>query len=144
MNGPTGIQVTVEPRPDARWAKVKIVCKHHPDGDMLAEWSTLDGKQVMVAFNASSGEEFVGYQPSETEKERILNGPLRTLLSWGVAAPDDGDESHFRYRLRCRVAGCRLDVQLRSHNVEKLHDLTREVWRQEMAEIVVQDIDAWV
>ena len=134
-----GIQYRATVPPNARWSRVKILCKHHPE-QVIARWSTCDGKQVLVWLGEGSREEYVGHW----SPDNVPGGPdgqLAGVLTPAVAAPKPGDVPHARISLRCERPSCTYQPQIREHLQRRLNDFVLALWAKGLAEHVITDLD---
>lgn len=134
-----GIQYRATVPPEARWSRVKILCKYHPD-QVIAQWSTFDGKQALVGLGEGSREEYVGHW----SPDNVPGGPdgqLARVLTPAVAAPQPGDTPHARISLRCDRPSCTYQPQIRDAHVQRLNDFVLALWATGLAEHVITDLD---
>ena len=131
---------------DSHWAAVEIKCKHHHStGDpFLVRFSTFDGKQNVTELGESSYEEFVGYQPSDDERQRIAERGLGSVLSFAVAQEDEGDVQHHRMRLVCERPSCSYDLPLRSDTLGPLKNQLFVMWEHKLPDRVIPDYAKWL
>jgi hypothetical protein len=131
--------------PDARWTHVNVVCPRHPNDPPMVTFSTHDGRRggSAVAFNNRSGHRFLGYMPTDEEREHLAGSVLAGSLSWADDPPADGDTDHFVYLLRCDKPSCPHNEELRDDLWSKLGAFTEALWHQEVGEYVIDNIDEW-
>ena len=133
-----GIQYRATVPPDARWSRVKILCKHHPD-QVIAQWSTFDGGR-----HSSGSGKARGRSTSDTGR-RTTCPEARTVrsrvLTPAVAAPKPGDVPHARISLRCERPSCTYQPQIREHLQRRLNDFVLALWANGLAEHVISDLD---
>jgi hypothetical protein len=143
MDKEIGLILETDLPPDARWTHVKVVCPKHPDDPPMVTFSTHDGRPNASAatFNNRSEYRYLGYTPTDEEREHLAGSVLAGSLSWADAPPDDGDSDHSVYLLRCDRPSCPMDVRLRDDAWSNLKQLTELKWHQGVGEYVVDNID---
>ncbi len=127
--------------PDVRWARVKILCKHHPD-QMIAEWSTFDGQQALVWLGEGSEEQYIGWLPDVETKRYLDDSPTRVLFSTATAAQEDWDSPHMRLVLSCGRASCSYQPKIRQERIKDLNDLVLALWADGVEEQVITDLES--
>ncbi len=135
-----GIQYRATVPPDARWSRVKILCKHHPD-QVIAQWSTFDGQQVLVGLGDGAREEYFGYW----SQDNVPGGPqgqLAKVLTPAVAAPWPGDTAHSRITLHCDRQSCSYRPQIREEKVKILDALVLALWADGGAVLEIWGLDS--
>ena len=134
------IEYTPVAPPDARWARVTIMCRHHPE-QIIGQWSTFDGEQVLVALEEGSRREHVG----NWTLDNVPGGPggaLARVMTPAVAAPGPVDTPHERIRMRCGRSSCTYRPEMRSEHSDRLRELVLTLWDQGVAELIIDDLDA--
>jgi hypothetical protein len=143
MDKETGLILEEDLPPDARWTHVKVVCPKHPADPPMVTFSTHDGRPNASAITPNNRSEYryLGYMPTDEEREHLAGSVLAGSLSWADAPPDDGDIDHFLYLLRCDKPSCRTNVPLRDDLHAHLAAFTEQLWHQGTGEYVIDNID---
>ncbi len=122
------------------WSRLVAMCPQHP-GEQVAGRATVDGETVLYEKAEASGEEFVGWVPTDEERATLLDSPLGAAVEVAVAEPDRPGDQHFRLMPRCSRPSCSYRPVLRSDSVEPINEIVRALWRNGQPELVVADIE---
>lgn len=115
---------------EVRWARVRIVCKVHPD-QVLVEWSTFDGKIANADVRRAAS-------PSTYQLQRV---GFEEGVTWSREPIADADEPHWKHVLRCGKPSCNYGPEFGEESAAALARLALALWHEGTPLHVVDDLD---
>lgn len=134
-----GLSYEVKPPPHARWSKVSVLCRHHP-GEVIAEWSTFDGRQAMIKAPGLI-QDYIGWMPDDDTRQHLNEHPAGRVLRVASAPPATDDQSHWRFTLPCPRPSCSYRPQIRDEQYRRLDALVLGLWTAGTAALVITDLE---
>lgn len=130
----------MSPLADERWTRIQILCVHHPD-QVIAEWSTADGRQAMVEAAPSMKSAFIGWVPDDKTRQRMSQTGVGAFLRTAVAAPKAGDQTHWRYTFPCHLPSCSYHPEIRSEHCQRLDAMVLAMWAAQAPDLLITNLE---